>query len=76
MGEYSKLEVLDMTDNYVGELGQIKILQQFRHLKELNFRLVGVDSKGSNPLCDLQNYPVTVKMYCLYLKTLDGVPIE
>jgi Leucine-rich repeat (LRR) protein len=38
MGEYSKLEVLDMIDNYVGELSQIKILQQFRHLKDLSFR--------------------------------------
>ena len=26
LGDYSKLEVIDITDNYVGELGQIKFL--------------------------------------------------
>ena len=41
MGDYSKLECLDVTDNYITELSNIKSLSQFRHLKELAFRLLG-----------------------------------
>lgn len=75
MGEYCRLEVLEMTDNYVGELSQIKCLQDFKHLKNLSFRKIGEDSKGNNPICDFANYQITVKMYCHSLKHLDGQPL-
>lgn len=76
LGEYSKLETLDLTDNYVGELGQIKLLKIFRNLKHLSFRQLNNESQGSNPICDYDNYLVTCKMNCLSLKTLDGVATD
>ena len=76
LGEYSKLETLDLTDNYIGELGQIKMLKIFRHLKHLSFRQVTNESQGSNPICDFDNYQVTCKMNCLSLKTLDGLAVD
>lgn len=76
LGEYCKLETLDLTDNYIGELSQIKLLKIFRHLKHLCFRQLTNESQGSNPICDFDNYQVTCKMHCLSLKTLDGLAVD
>ena len=76
MGEYAKLERIDLTDNYISELGQVKCLQNFRQLRSLAFRQVGQESKGKNPICDLSNYTITLKMYCLYLSSLDGISLN
>lgn len=76
LGDYSKLETLDLTDNYIGELGQVKFLNMFRNLKHLSFQHVGNEAQGSNPICDFGNYLVTCKMNCLSLKTIDGLSIN
>ena len=68
----AKLEVLDLTDNYIAELSQLKHLQFFQNLKELSFRQKGNDLKGSNPICDIDNYENTVRMFCRHLTCFDG----
>jgi Leucine-rich repeat (LRR) protein len=35
--EISVLEIIDLTDNYIGELSHIKSLQHFRNLREIFF---------------------------------------
>ena len=37
---------------------------------------MGQESKGKNPICDLHNYTITLKMYCLYLNSLDGISVS
>lgn len=68
----SSLQVLDLTDNYIGELSAIKHLADFRSLSELSFQSVKDPSKGSNPICDFTNYAQTVQMYLGQVKILDG----
>ena len=46
IAEESPLEVLDLTDNYVGELSHVKQLAKFDRLRELSFQKVGDESKG------------------------------
>lgn len=72
IADVAVLQVLDLTDNYIGELQNVKCLQNFRHLKELSFQKADDSSKGSNPICDFQNYHTTVSLYLPYLQKLDG----
>ena len=58
--EISVLEVLDLTDNYIGELSHIRQLSKFAHLNSLAFQKAGDETKGSNPICDFINYRDTV----------------
>ena len=37
LADISVLEVIDLTDNYIGELSHIKSLQNFRNLREISF---------------------------------------
>jgi len=60
IADYSKIHTIDLVDNYVGDLSQIKALQGFRNLKDLSFKVVGQDQKGSNPVCDFSNYGLQV----------------
>ena len=46
IAEDSVLEVVDLTDNYVGELSHIKQLSKFDNLREISFQKVGDQSKG------------------------------
>jgi hypothetical protein len=62
-----------LTDNYIGELSNIKILQKLEKLSELNFQKMGDESKGKNPICDFSNYRDTLQMYLPGLSKLDGV---
>ena len=75
MAEESVLKELDLTDNYIGELGQVKILSPFRFLQDLSFRKVPDPAKGNNPICDFQNYDTSIKMFCSRLVNLDGIKI-
>jgi Leucine-rich repeat (LRR) protein len=70
LGEYSKLETLDLVDNYVSSLNEVKHLSSLRHLRKLLFE--NGKERGSNPICDLDKYGVTVRMYCLGVVELDG----
>ena len=75
LGEFAEiaaLEVLDLTDNYIGELANIRHLSKFAHLSQLSFQKAGDASKGSNPICDFVNYRDTVQMYLPRLAWLDG----
>ena len=76
LGEYSKLDTLDLTDNYVAELSQVKHLAPLRQLRKLMFEKASEKMRGSNPICDLDKYVVTVRMYCLGVQELDGRPIQ
>ena len=71
--DISALEVLDLTDNYVGDLSHLKALAKYGQLRELSFRKAGDESKGSNPICDFVNYQDSVKLYLPNLAFLDGV---
>jgi len=65
-----------LTDNYIGELSNVKHLQGFRYLEELMFQIEGAETKGSNPICDFQNYRQTVLLYAgSSLKHLDGADL-
>ncbi len=59
----SRLQELDLTDNYIGELSQIKSLSELRYLRTLHFRVIGQEAKGSNPICDFSNYEITIRMH-------------
>ena len=79
LGEFAEiaaLEVLDLTDNYIGELSHIKQLSKFQKLTNVSFQKAGDQSKGSNPICDFVNYKDTVKMYLLKLQVLDGFHMD
>ena len=75
MAEESVLQELDLTDNYIGELSQVKVLSNFRFLHDLSFRKVPDPAKGNNPICDFQNYDNSVKMFCSRLVFFDGIKI-
>ena len=68
------LESLDLVDNYVGELHQLRHLAKFVTLTELLFRVEGKESKGSNPICDIADYKMSAQITCGHLKMLDGQP--
>ena len=72
IAEFSVLETLDLTDNYVGELDHLRHLSKFGHLRSLAFQKAGDSSKGSNPICDFFNYRDTVKIYVPQLTSFDG----
>ena len=72
IADQSPLEVLDLIDNYIGELSHIKALQKFDNLKEVSFQKVGDESKGSNPICDFHNYSDTVTMFLHSVQKIDG----
>ena len=67
------LQVLDLTDNYIGELSHVKSLKNFRNLRELSFKKIDDSNKGSNPICDFPNYADTIQMYLLDLTKIDGM---
>jgi len=68
----STLEVLDLTDNCIGDPSQLRCLQGLRFLRELAFRKIDDPSKGSNPICDLPSYAPTVARYASRIERLDG----
>lgn len=70
--DISVLEVLDLTDNYVGELNHVRVLTKYSRLRNLSFMKASDESKGSNPICDFVNYKDTVNMYLPNLQVLDG----
>lgn len=72
IAEISVLKVIDLTDNYIGELSNIKHLAKFDHLRELSFQKIGDDSKGKNPICDFVNYRDTIQMFLPKLEKVDG----
>jgi len=74
--DISTLEVLDLTDNYIGDLSHLKALAKYSRLQNVGFRKVGDESKGSNPICDFVNYEDTVKLYLPNLAILDTVNLE
>lgn len=74
--EISVLEVIDLTDNYIGELTHVKHLSKFAKLRSVAFQKAGDASKGANPICDFVNYRDTVQMYLPALAILDGVHIS
>jgi hypothetical protein len=76
MGDMANLTKLELNDNFISELGQVKHLGNLRKLHDLVFRYTGQEFKGKNPICDLQNYTVTVKMYCMYLRSFDGLSVH
>jgi Leucine-rich repeat (LRR) protein len=63
------LEHLDLNDNYVGELDQVKNLQCLTSLREVAFQ---TGNTGTNPMCDFENYEEAVRMYLPQLTKLDG----
>ena len=75
MTNESVLSSLDLTDNYIGELNQLKAIQSFKCLTDLSFRKVKDPCKGSNPICDFSNYESCIKMFVVNLAILDGIKI-
>jgi hypothetical protein len=63
------LEYLDLNDNYIGELDQIKFLQGYTNLRELIFQ--GSQS-GTNPMCDFENYDEAVRLFLPQVTKLDS----
>jgi len=63
------LEYLDLNDNYLGELDQIKYLQGYTNLRELVFQ--GAQN-GTNPMCDFENYEEAVRLFLPQVTKLDG----
>jgi hypothetical protein len=63
------LEYLDLNDNYLGELEQIKYLQGYTNLRELVFQ--GAQN-GTNPMCDFENYEEAVRLFLPQVTKLDG----
>ena len=74
--DISALEVLDLTDNYIGDLSHLKALAKYGKLRDLSFRKAGDESKGSNPICDFVNYQDSVKLYLPNLAILDGLNLK
>lgn len=72
IADVSVLQVLDLTDNYIGELQHVKYLTNFRNLRELSFQKADDSSKGANPICDFLNYATTVQMYLPSIQQIDG----
>lgn len=71
--DISVLEKLDLTDNYIGEMNNIKALSKYGNLRELSFQKAGDESKGSNPICDFFNYRDTINLYLPQLNIVDGL---
>lgn len=53
LGYAPALEYLDLNDNFIGELDQVKHLQSLTNLRELIFES---GQTGTNPMCDFENY--------------------
>jgi hypothetical protein len=72
MATESVLQVIDLTDNYVDDLSQLKILQSFRYLSDVSFRHSSDHTKGSNPICDQPQYTAFIAHCVPNLRLLDG----
>jgi len=68
MGQSSVLEFVDLNDNYIGDLAQLRALENLSCLTELLFQ----QKNGSNPMCDFENYEEAVAHYLPQVKRLDG----
>lgn len=67
------LEYLDLKDNYIGQLDEVKNLESLVSLKELYFQNVNSTTNTlSNPVCDFENYEEAVRLYLPNLAILDG----
>lgn len=63
------LEHLDLNDNYIGELEQLRHLAGLGNLRELIFQ---GGQNGTNPLCDFENYEEAVRLQLPSLARLDS----
>ena len=67
LGFSPALEYLDLNDNFIGDLEQIKCLQHLTNLREVLFEA----DHGTNPMCDFENYVEAVRLYLPQLTKLD-----
>ncbi len=64
----SHIEILDLNDNYIGELKEIQTLNSLKRLDSIIFQF----KQGSNPMCDFENYSDAVRMYLPQATKIDG----
>lgn len=70
----SKLEIIELIDNFVSDVNNIRVFYGgFKNLKELSFQQSGANLKGSNPMCDSNQYEINIKTFCSTISKIDGV---